>query len=155
MMNTQRFELKSEDHTQRLAHDLAPQFKAGDLLLLEGNLGAGKSTFARNLIRALGITEKHIPSPTYTIIQQYDQHPTNQKEQSPSILHMDAYRLTSEEELHALDILPLRATHLFIVEWPQNIGWSSKTTNPHGKTYKLTLTTLQEEDTRLAELTIS
>jgi len=66
-----RYTLTTEDDTKALAQKLAPTFKAGDIVLLEGDLGAGKSTFARHLIWALGSTEKHIPSPTYTIYQEY------------------------------------------------------------------------------------
>lgn len=126
------YTLNTEADTAALAKALADTFKGGDILLLEGNLGAGKSTFARHLIWALGCTEKHIPSPTYTITQAYE-------DTRVPVLHTDAYRLTSEDDFTALDVQPLRPTHLFLVEWGDHIGWTPSMTNPYGKVYQLRL----------------
>jgi len=126
------YTLTIEADTKALAKSLATTFKAGDILLLEGDLGTGKSTFARHLIWALGSREKHIPSPTYTIYQTYE-------DTTPPVIHTDAYRLNGPEDFIALDLEPLRPTHVFIIEWPENINWHSNMTNPHGQVYTLQL----------------
>jgi len=95
---------------------LAEQFRAalpaklsGLTVLLEGELGAGKSTFARGLIRALGHTGP-VPSPTYTLVEPYEL-------PSGTIYHVDLYRVSSEEELRFLGWNELD-DGLRLVEWP-------------------------------------
>ncbi|MBM6614629.1 tRNA (adenosine(37)-N6)-threonylcarbamoyltransferase complex ATPase subunit type 1 TsaE [Desemzia sp. RIT804] len=79
------FYTKNEDDTKNLAASLAEQLEAGDVLLLEGNLGAGKTTFTKGLAEGLGIS-RVIKSPTYTLIREYD-------EGRLPLYHMDVYRL--------------------------------------------------------------
>ena len=96
-----------------LAEALAAQ--AGAVIYLEGDLGAGKTTLARGLLRALGVTGA-IRSPTYTLMEHY-------RAGSHSVLHMDLYRLTDPLELANLglgDFPP--AQTLWLVEWPQRGG---------------------------------
>lgn len=95
---------------------LAEQFRAalpaklsGLTVLLEGELGAGKSTFARGLIRALGHSGP-VPSPTYTLVEPYEL-------PSGTIYHVDLYRVSSEEELRFLGWNELD-DGLRLVEWP-------------------------------------
>ncbi len=102
------------DATRALAARLAPQLKAGDFLALIGELGTGKTTFARALIGALGVTDP-VPSPTFTLMQSYE---------TPAfpIVHFDLYRLKTPDELDELgweDILP---DSLTLVEWPERAG---------------------------------
>ena len=77
--------------TEAIAVRLAPELRRGDTLALQGPLGAGKTTFARALLRALGIKED-VPSPTFTLLQTYD---------APhfTVYHFDLYRLKNETEL--------------------------------------------------------
>lgn len=109
-----RRDLPDEAATEALGRALAgilPRPVAG-VIALEGSLGAGKSTLARALLRALGVTGT-IRSPTYTLVEPYD---------SPAgrVLHMDCYRLGDAEEL---DMLGLRdsppESTLWLVEWPE------------------------------------
>ncbi|MFO0586923.1 MAG: tRNA (adenosine(37)-N6)-threonylcarbamoyltransferase complex ATPase subunit type 1 TsaE [Polyangiaceae bacterium] len=97
--------------TVRLAKSIAPHLLAGDLLLLKGDLGAGKTFFARALCRALGVPSRAaITSPTFTLVHEY--------EARLSILHVDAYRLADASELHALGLREARANGaLLLVEW--------------------------------------
>jgi tRNA threonylcarbamoyladenosine biosynthesis protein TsaE len=104
--------LKDESATIALAERLTgllPSSLAGWTVLLEGELGAGKSTFARALIRALGHSGP-VPSPTYTLVEPY-------RLAAGSIYHVDLYRVSSEDELRFLGWNELD-DGLRLVEWP-------------------------------------
>lgn len=79
------FYAKDEQETKGIAASLAKLLNAGDVVLLEGNLGAGKTTFTKGLAEGLGI-KRVIKSPTYTLIREYD-------EGRVPLYHMDVYRL--------------------------------------------------------------
>jgi tRNA threonylcarbamoyladenosine biosynthesis protein TsaE len=99
------------DATAALAARLAPLLRTGDALLLHGDLGVGKTAFARALVRALGITGD-VPSPTFTLVQSYlTPHLT--------ISHFDLYRLKSADELEELGWDDARADGVVLVEWPE------------------------------------
>jgi len=113
-----RIELDSERATVALAEALCPMLSAGDVLLLEGQIGAGKTFFARALITALlrdfG-TPEDIPSPTFTLIQTYDAGDLE-------IWHSDLYRLSHIEEVEELGLLDAFHAALCLVEWPDRLG---------------------------------
>ncbi len=100
---------------EALARRLAPCLATGDMLALRGDLGAGKSTFARALIRALVGKAIDVPSPTFTLVQMYE------TAQFP-IRHFDLYRLSKPEELEELGWDEARAAGLVIVEWPERLA---------------------------------
>lgn len=103
----------TEPALRRLAQDFAFALKPGDVLTLEGDLGAGKTTFARALIEALAGQEgMEIPSPTFTLVQSY---------QTPrfDVAHFDLYRLSAPEELHELGLDHALKTGVAVVEWPE------------------------------------
>lgn len=105
--------LPDEGATEALARQLAaalPERTAGLTLLLRGDLGAGKSTFARALIRSLGHSGA-VPSPTYTLVEPYDL-------PGGMVYHVDLYRVSSEEELRYLGWTELDEGFR-IVEWPE------------------------------------
>ena len=98
--------------TAQLAADLAPLLRQGDLLLLDGPLGAGKTFFTRALARALGLSgQARVTSPTFTLVHEH--------ETEPRLLHADLYRLSDDEravgELGLLEQRDLGA--LLVVEW--------------------------------------
>ncbi|MDE1900553.1 MAG: tRNA (adenosine(37)-N6)-threonylcarbamoyltransferase complex ATPase subunit type 1 TsaE [Alphaproteobacteria bacterium] len=97
--------------TQGLASRLAPLLRAGDMLALYGDLGAGKTAFARALLGAMGVAGE-VPSPTFTLVQHYD---------APHmrIAHYDLYRLQSADELDELGWGDALVDDVVIVEWPQ------------------------------------
>ncbi|MEM7195554.1 MAG: tRNA (adenosine(37)-N6)-threonylcarbamoyltransferase complex ATPase subunit type 1 TsaE [Pseudomonadota bacterium] len=85
---------------------------AGNLVFLEGDLGAGKTTWTRGLLRALGHTGP-VPSPTYTLVESYIF-------EDLQVFHFDLYRLEQAEELEVIGIRDmLNETSLVIVEWPR------------------------------------
>ncbi len=105
--------LKDEVATQTLAESIFRQLseKAGDwTILLDGELGAGKSTFARAFIRAAG-HEGPVPSPTYTLIEPYNL-------PGITIYHIDLYRIADESELQFLGFYELQ-DGCRLIEWPE------------------------------------
>lgn len=106
--------------TEALAKVIAPLLKAGDLLALEGDLGAGKSAFARALIRFyLNAPETEVPSPTFTIVQSYQV--DNRQADKADIWHADLYRLSDPDELYELGLDDARDESVMIVEWPDRL----------------------------------
>ncbi|MCP8938824.1 tRNA (adenosine(37)-N6)-threonylcarbamoyltransferase complex ATPase subunit type 1 TsaE [Alsobacter sp. SYSU M60028] len=109
--------LADEAATERLALDLAPLLAAGDLVTLTGDLGAGKTTFARHLIRALtGEPGLEVPSPTFTLMQAYE------GERYP-IVHADLYRIGGADDLEELGWEEAADNSLVLVEWPERAGF--------------------------------
>jgi len=108
--------LEDEQATRRFAVDIANALEPGDVITLSGDLGAGKTAFARALIRYLandpGIA---VPSPTFTLMQVYE---------LPrfTLAHADLYRLTSPDELSELGLDDIAATGIVLMEWPDRAG---------------------------------
>jgi tRNA threonylcarbamoyladenosine biosynthesis protein TsaE len=116
MINNQEFESGSEAETARFAAALAPQLRQGDIILLHGDLGAGKTTFARALIRALtGEAALEVPSPTFTLVQTYD---------TPlgDLWHFDLYRLKNSDEIYEVGWEEALGGGLILLEWPERLG---------------------------------
>ena len=106
-------DLPDEDATTRLAEDVAAALAPGDTIALSGGLGAGKTTFARALIRALADDpELEVPSPTFTLAQGYTAGPV-------PVTHFDLYRLGAPEELDELGLEEALAGGAALVEWPE------------------------------------
>ncbi|PBB38918.1 tRNA (adenosine(37)-N6)-threonylcarbamoyltransferase complex ATPase subunit type 1 TsaE [Mesorhizobium sp. WSM3868] len=104
--------LADEAATARLGEDLAMALRAGDAIALKGDLGAGKSTLARALIRALADDAGlEVPSPTFTLVQSY--------ETRVPVHHFDLYRLSSPDELDELGLDDALAQGAALIEWPE------------------------------------
>lgn len=103
--------LETIKDTQQLARKLAPLLKAEDVLLLKGDLGAGKTCFARALLKDLGV-KGDVPSPTFTLMQSYD---------VPAfpLFHFDLYRLKEPEEIEEIGFDDALSEGLVLVEWPE------------------------------------
>jgi tRNA threonylcarbamoyladenosine biosynthesis protein TsaE len=100
--------------TRNLARRLAALARPGDLLALHGDLGAGKTEFARAFIQERG-TADEVPSPTFTLVQTYDP-------PGGTIWHFDLYRLSGPDEVEELGWEEARADGIVLVEWPDRLG---------------------------------
>jgi tRNA threonylcarbamoyladenosine biosynthesis protein TsaE len=111
--------LASPLDTHALAARLAPLARAGDVITLSGDLGAGKTTFARGFINALFVTHdlplEDVPSPTFTLVQEY---------QLPlfTLYHIDLYRVESQSELFELGLEDFFSEGVSLIEWPDRLG---------------------------------
>ena len=107
---------RSEEETARLAQNFAPGLKAGDVICLYGDLGMGKSVFARALVRALTQNpEQEVPSPTFTLVQTYDS-------AQGEIWHFDLYRLKEPDEVYELGWEEALGGAISLIEWPGRLA---------------------------------
>lgn len=105
------FHSHSYEETTRFAQEYAKKLSPNDIILLEGDLGAGKTCFVNGLLSGLGFSQGGC-SPTFTLVNEY---PT-----TPPINHFDLYRITSEDELYEMGFLEyLESGRVNIIEWPQ------------------------------------
>ena len=108
--------LPDESATERLGATLAERLRVGDVVGLKGELGAGKTTLARAIIRAAaGDRELIVPSPTFTLVEVYE---------TPrgSFWHFDLYRLEAAEQVYELGWEEALAEGIALVEWPERLG---------------------------------
>jgi tRNA threonylcarbamoyladenosine biosynthesis protein TsaE len=105
----------SRTQTQDLAQKLATKLKAGDVLLLSGNLGAGKTTFTQGLAKTLQV-KGNVTSPTFVIARLH-----KSLQNGPDLLHVDAYRLNSLAEIQDLDLISDLSHAVVVVEWPREM----------------------------------
>ncbi|MHA7870918.1 MAG: tRNA (adenosine(37)-N6)-threonylcarbamoyltransferase complex ATPase subunit type 1 TsaE [Hyphococcus sp.] len=107
-------ELKSEQETAALGARLLDVLQRGDVVCLEGPLGAGKSTLARGLITAF-CGAKDIPSPTYTLVETYEK-------DGETLWHFDLYRLEKPQDVWELGYEEALEEGVSIIEWPERIA---------------------------------
>ena len=103
--------LRDEAATAALGAAIARGLKTGDAVLLEGELGSGKTTLARAILRALGVAE-YVPSPSFTLVQAYE---------TPglTVRHFDLYRVSAANELNELGLDDALAEGAVLIEWPE------------------------------------
>jgi len=106
--------LKTPDETAVFARDLGLKLAAGDCLLLQGNIGAGKTHFARSLVQSLQDYPEDVPSPTFTLVQTYDT-------RNGELWHADLYRLGSLDEITELGLEDAFDTAICLIEWPDRL----------------------------------
>ena len=106
---------RSEDETADVARELAAALKAGDVVLLSGNLGAGKTAFVRGLASGLGIDPEEVSSPTFTLVHEY-------RGGRLTLYHADLYRLeriaTEDLGLEEMGV----ADGVLAIEWPDRLA---------------------------------
>jgi tRNA threonylcarbamoyladenosine biosynthesis protein TsaE len=107
--------LSDETATAAFASRIAPLLSTGDTLLLQGDIGAGKSAFARALIRARLGRMEDVPSPTFTLVQTYEA-------PDGDIWHCDLYRLTHPDEALELGLEEAFESAICLIEWPDRLG---------------------------------
>ena len=104
----------SPEDTARIAAEIASQLRAGDIILYEGDMGAGKTTFTKGLAAALGITDP-VTSPTFALVNEYT-------EGRLPLFHFDLYRIDSYDDLYAIGFLDyLDRGGIIAAEWSENI----------------------------------
>jgi tRNA threonylcarbamoyladenosine biosynthesis protein TsaE len=107
--------LIDEAATTRLGIAMAALLRVGDTILLQGQIGAGKSTFARAVIRARLHRPEDVPSPTFTLVQTYEA-------PDGDIWHCDLYRLTHPDEVLELGLDDAFTSAICLIEWPDRLG---------------------------------
>ena len=106
---------KSEDETKRCAERLAARLKAGDIVFLQGDMGAGKTTFVKGLAQAFKVSELKVNSPTFVLMNYY-------KGKVP-LYHFDLYRLENPKALDTLDFDDyFYGEGISLIEWPERLG---------------------------------
>jgi len=105
----------SAEETAAVARKIASFLRPQDVVLLKGDLGAGKSIFARALIQSLCGEVSEVPSPTFTLVQIYEGSDFD-------IWHFDLYRVTHPDEICELGIEEAYATSVSVIEWPERLG---------------------------------
>jgi len=112
---TAQMMLADEAATAALGARIAPLLRPGDVLALEGGLGAGKTTLTRSILKALGL-KGEAPSPTFTIVHMYDE-----TEVILPVAHADLYRLDDPEDTVELGLDDYLVDGALIVEWPDRL----------------------------------
>ena len=104
----------STEETEKIAFDIARTLKGGELITLDGDLGAGKTAFVRGLAKGLGITDT-VVSPTFTIVNEY-------RHGKIPLFHFDVYRINSSDEMYDIGWDDyLNSEGIIVVEWAENI----------------------------------
>ncbi len=106
--------LETAEETERLGAAVAKALRPGDVVALFGDLGAGKTTLTRGLLRGLGF-EGDVGSPTFPIVQTYE-------ELRVPLWHVDLYRIEDPEELTELALDEAKSDAALIIEWPERLG---------------------------------
>jgi len=101
---------RSESETAGIGREVATRLAAGDIILLYGDLGAGKTAFVRGLAEGLGVDRDEVSSPTFTIVQEY-------RGGRLTLFHVDLYRLNDPREIDDLGLDEIAAGGVLAIEW--------------------------------------
>ena len=105
---------RSPEQTRRIGMRLGGALQAGDLICLQGDLGAGKTTFVQGIAQGWGSLDS-VSSPTFILVNMY------RRADGSQLFHMDAYRLDSTLEAEELDLDSMLAESALIIEWPERM----------------------------------
>ena len=105
---------QSEDETAAVGRELATTLSAGDVLLLYGDLGAGKTAFVRGLAEGLGVERDEVSSPTFTLIQEY-------RGGRLPLFHVDLYRIEDPREFDELGLDEIAEDGVLAIEWAEKM----------------------------------
>lgn len=123
------------DQLESLAAEFVAGLKQGDVVFMEGDLGAGKTTFVRAAIQSILGKSEFVPSPTFTLVQTYDS--------NPLIWHYDLYRLQDPEEVLELGMEEAFERGITFIEWFQRMGNVFKPRH-----YTVTIDHIDQDDRR-------
>ncbi|PFG42242.1 tRNA threonylcarbamoyladenosine biosynthesis protein TsaE [Isoptericola jiangsuensis] len=121
MSDVLHLDLPEADTTRALGAALAGVLRAGDLVILTGDLGAGKTTLTQGLGAALGVRGQ-VASPTFIVAREHPPLPRADGTRGPALVHVDAYRLGSLDELDALDLDSSLDESVTVVEWGRGLA---------------------------------
>ncbi|SKC48820.1 tRNA (adenosine(37)-N6)-threonylcarbamoyltransferase complex ATPase subunit type 1 TsaE [Krasilnikoviella flava] len=114
-------DLPDAEATRALGAALAGVLRAGDLVILTGDLGAGKTTLTQGLGAALGV-RGHVASPTFIVAREHPPLPRDDGSRGPALVHVDAYRLGGLDELDVLDLDTSLDESVTVVEWGRGLA---------------------------------
>jgi tRNA threonylcarbamoyladenosine biosynthesis protein TsaE len=115
LLNRVDFMLRTEAATAALGRWLAPALLAGDVVLLSGPIGAGKTHLVRAILQHRLGARTEVPSPTFTLVQPYD-------DDGLTLLHADLYRITHPDEVMELGLEEAMTQGVAFIEWPERLG---------------------------------
>jgi tRNA threonylcarbamoyladenosine biosynthesis protein TsaE len=120
--NVKTITTQSEHETAAVGRELAARLSAGDVVLLYGDLGAGKTAFVRGLAEGLGVPPREVSSPTFTLVQEY-------RGGRVLLVHVDLYRLDDSREIDDLGLDEIAAGAVLTIEWADKLpnGWPGAT----------------------------
>ena len=105
-----KYHSNNTEETERLAYEFARSLKGGEIITLDGDLGAGKTAFVRGLVKGLGITDT-VSSPTFTIVNEY-------RHGTIPVFHFDVYRIGSSDELYDIGWEDyINSDAVIVMEW--------------------------------------
>ena len=113
-MSIQTHTTQSEEETASVGRSLAASLQGGAVILLHGDLGAGKTAFVRGLAAGLGIDAGEVSSPTFTLVQEY-------RGGRLPLLHVDLYRLNDPREIDDLGLDEIAAGGVLAIEWAEKL----------------------------------
>jgi tRNA threonylcarbamoyladenosine biosynthesis protein TsaE len=117
---------QSENETAAVGRELAPTLSAGDVVLLYGDLGAGKTAFVRGLAEGLGIRRDEVSSPTFTLIQEY-------RGGRLPLFHVDLYRIEDPREFDELGLEEIAEDGVLAIEWAEKLGADARLNTPRSE----------------------
>ena len=135
-MSVRTISTRSEDDTAAVGRDLAATLSAGDLVLLHGDLGAGKTAFVRGLAEGLGVARGDVSSPTFTLIQEY-------RGGRLPLFHVDLYRIEDPREFDELGLEEIAEEGVLAIEW------ADKYPRPPSRAVRVSITDAGESERRV------
>ena len=133
---------RSEEETKKIAQEIGKELKGGNLLLLIGEIGVGKTEFVKGLVKSLGGSEDDVTSPTFTIMQEYIT-------PKAKILHVDLYRVENDPYIMAEIDERLQEGYIVVVEWGEKVP---KDLFDEGKKRKVKISFGNDEKERIIEV---
>ena len=133
---TKTITTESETETSAAGRELASTLAAGDVVLLYGDLGAGKTAFVRGLAEGLGVAPSEVSSPTFALVQEY-------RGGRVPLVHVDLYRLDDSREIDDLGLDEIAAGAVLTIEWAERLP------NPPGDAIRVSLEHAGERERRI------